>query len=261
MQVFDLGQGGPEPAIELFRRVPGLRLLACGGDGTVGWVLSCLDRLDDTVGAAVGVLPLGTGNDLSRSLGWGGGYTDEPLGKILQSVQQAEVINMDRWKLSVGLNTESDVKKNEKGVDSLPLTVVNNYFSLGVDAQIALQFHEAREANPHKFNSRIRNKMFYAQTGGKDLILRKWKTLTDHISIECDGRDMTAKLRELKVHSVVFSNIPSYSSGTRPWSRQFGEQRLDDGLIEVIGLTTYQLPLLQAGGTGHCITQCRVSHT
>ena len=63
----------------------------------------------------------------------------------------------------------------------------------------------------------------------------------------------------LQVHSVVFSNIPSYSSGTRPWSRQFGEQRLDDGLIEVIGLTTYQLPLIQAGGHGHCITQCRAA--
>ena len=49
---------------------------------------------------------------------------------------------------------------------------------------------------------------------------------------------------------------PSYSSGTRPWNRQFGEQRMDDGLIEVIGLTTYQMPLLQAGGHGHCITQC-----
>ena len=31
---------------------------------------------------------------------------------------------------------------------------------------------------------------------------------------------------------------------------------MDDGLIEVIGLTTYQMPLLQAGGHGHCITQC-----
>lgn len=263
VQVFDLSQGGPEPAIQLYRRVPGTRLLACGGDGTVGWLLSCLDRLagpapGDTAcaQAAVGVLPLGTGNDLSRSLGWGGGYTDEPLSKILQSLQHAEVINMDRWRLRLQLNTEATVKISEKGVDKLPLEVVNNYFSLGVDAQIALQFHEAREANPHKFNSRIRNKMFYTQAGGKDLILRKWKTLTEHITIECDGRDITAKLRELRVHSVVFSNIPSYSSGTRPWNRQCGEQRLDDGLIEVIGLTTYQLPLIQAGGHGHCITQC-----
>ena len=36
-------------------------------------------------------------------------------------------------------------------------------------------------------------------------------------------------------------NIP----GTHPWSRAAGEQLIDDGLIEVIGLTTYQLPMLQ----------------
>ncbi|KOB66726.1 Diacylglycerol kinase, partial [Operophtera brumata] len=58
-QVFDLTQGGPGPGI-----------LACGGDGTVGWVLSVLDRIGTR--PAVGVLPLGTGNDLARALGWGG---------------------------------------------------------------------------------------------------------------------------------------------------------------------------------------------
>jgi len=59
------------------------------------------------------------------------------------------------------------------------------------------------------------------------------------------------------VHSVLFANIPSFGSGTRPWDPTKGEQRVDDGLIEVIGLTTYQMPLLQAGSHGTCLTQCK----
>jgi hypothetical protein len=30
----------------------------------------------------------------------------------------------------------------------------------------------------------------------------------------------------LQVHSVMFLNIQFYSSGTRPWNRQFGDQKL-----------------------------------
>ena len=82
-----------------------MRLLACGGDGTAGWVLSVLDSAGLPDNPPVGVLPLGeddfifssqtvcvlcfpgTGNDLSRSLGWGGGYMDEPLEEWLTSIQ------------------------------------------------------------------------------------------------------------------------------------------------------------------------------
>ncbi|KAG1682163.1 Eye-specific diacylglycerol kinase [Nymphon striatum] len=78
----------------------------------------------------------------------------------------------------------------------------------------------------------------------------------------CDGKDLTPRLKELKLHVILFLNIPSYGSGTRPWnpgSSGFEAQRTDDGYIEVIGLTTYQLPLLQAGGHGYCLMQCKTA--
>lgn len=115
------------------------------------------------------------------------------------------------------------------------------------------------EAHPEKFNSRLRNKMFYGQMGGKDLLKRKWKNLAELVTLECDGKDITPKLKELRVHAIVFLNIPSYGGGTHPWNKSGGqyEPSTDDGYIEVVGLTTYQLPLLQAGGHGTCIAQCR----
>lgn len=52
------------------------------------------------------------------------------------------MVNLDRWHLDVVKNEECE--PTEEGKDNLPLNVVNNYFSFGVDAHIALEFHEAR---------------------------------------------------------------------------------------------------------------------
>lgn len=70
------------------------------------------------------------------------GYTDEPIGKILDNIGNSDTVLLDRWNLKVEPNPS--VQNADPGKDNLPLNVVNNYFSLGVDAHIALEFHEAR---------------------------------------------------------------------------------------------------------------------
>uniref|UniRef100_A0A8C4HYV9 Diacylglycerol kinase n=1 Tax=Dicentrarchus labrax TaxID=13489 RepID=A0A8C4HYV9_DICLA len=257
-QVFDLSQGGLREALELYRKVPNLRILACGGDGTVGWILSTLDELQMNPQPPVAVLPLGTGNDLARTLNWGGGYTDEPVSKVLCHVEDGSVVQLDRWNLLV----ENSAVQPEEGTQKLPLNVFNNYFSLGFDAHVTLEFHESREANPEKFNSRFRNKMFYAGAAFSDFLQRSSRDLSKHVRVVCDGTDLTPKIQELKFQCIVFLNIPRYCAGTMPWGntgdhRDFEPQRHDDGCIEVIGFTMASLAALQVGGHGERLHQCR----
>ncbi|EMP24017.1 Diacylglycerol kinase iota, partial [Chelonia mydas] len=261
-QVFDLSQEGPRDALELYRKVPNLRILACGGDGTVGWILSILDELQLSPQPPVAVLPLGTGNDLARTLNWGGGYTDEPVSKILCHVEDGTIVQLDRWNLQVERNPDLPQEEIEDGARKLPLSVFNNYFSLGFDAHVTLEFHESREANPEKFNSRFRNKMFYAGAAFSDFLQRSSRDLSKHVKVVCDGTDLTPKIQELKFQCIVFLNIPRYCAGTMPWGtpsdhRDFEPQRHDDGYIEVIGFTMASLAALQVGGHGERLHQCR----
>ena len=52
---------------------------------------------------AIGIIPLGTGNDLSRSLNWGGKYRDKPLRKVLIDIAKSDVVSMDRYKKEIKL--------------------------------------------------------------------------------------------------------------------------------------------------------------
>ncbi|XP_057359384.1 diacylglycerol kinase delta isoform X3 [Manis pentadactyla] len=97
-QVFDLMNGGPHLGLRLFQKFDTFRILVCGGDGSVGWVLSEIDSLGLHKQCQLGVLPLGTGNDLARVLGWGSACDDDAqLPQILEKLERAGTKMLDRW--------------------------------------------------------------------------------------------------------------------------------------------------------------------
>ncbi|KAM6946222.1 LOW QUALITY PROTEIN: diacylglycerol kinase delta [Aplochiton taeniatus] len=101
-QVFDLMNGGPHLGLRLFQKFDTFRILVCGGDGSVGWVLSEIDTLTLHKQCQLGVLPLGTGNDLARVLGWGSACDDDAqLPQILEKLERASTKMLDRWSVMV----------------------------------------------------------------------------------------------------------------------------------------------------------------
>ena len=65
-----------------------MRILAAGGDGTVAWILKTVRELGlDPEPPSWRCMPLGTGNDLSLSFGWGNTFLQAWINVRLLSVK------------------------------------------------------------------------------------------------------------------------------------------------------------------------------
>eukprot|EP01135_Chromosphaera_perkinsii_P002395 Nk52_evm1s223 gene=Nk52_evmTU1s223 len=231
LQVYDLTEEGPYNGLMEFKSVPNHFVVACGGDGTVGWILQTIDKIDyEGNPPPVAVVPLGTGNDLSRVLGWGSTPPTGSLTKRLETISKSEIALMDRWNIHIIENSALSIDNSSKSF------AMNNYMSIGVDAKIALMFHEKREQDPTHFKSQAMNKFWYVKFSAQALFTKKEK-FKQNVKIYVDGKEIKIPS---EVEAVIIQNIPSYASGANIWGGMkedgFRYQSFGDKHFEVVGI-------------------------
>ncbi|XP_074273684.1 diacylglycerol kinase 7-like [Silene latifolia] len=258
-----------------------LRVVVAGGDGTVGWVLGCLGELHKEGRypiPPVAIIPLGTGNDLSRSYDWGGSFPFAWRAAVKRSLHRASVgpiCRLDSWRVSItmpaGEVVELPHSLKQSGECTLDQDVVvdgqlpekvtcydgvfYNYFSIGMDAQVAYGFHTLRNEKPYLAQGPVANKMIYSGyscTQGwfftpcvSDPGLRGLKNILRIYIKKVNCAEWEQVQVPSNVRSIVALNLHNYGSGRHPWGnlspeylekRGFVEANADDGLIEIFGL-------------------------
>jgi diacylglycerol kinase (ATP) len=82
-----------------------VRIIICGGDGTISWVLNELVRYELDVSKCVfGIIPIGTGNDFCRTIDWPSENFDFRLENLLAQMRKwmnAAISKYDIWDVSI----------------------------------------------------------------------------------------------------------------------------------------------------------------
>ncbi|KAG6411792.1 hypothetical protein SASPL_129876 [Salvia splendens] len=190
-----------------------LKIVVAGGDGTVGWVLGCLEELNRQGRLPIpptGVIPLGTGNDLSRSFGWGGSFPfnwKSSVKSTLEKVARGPTARLDSWQVLI----------------SMPA---------GEKLELPYSLKEAEETPPDQeleVEGELPEKMIYSgyscQQGWFCTPCSSYPGLR---SLKNILRIHIKKLNHSKweqipvpssVRSIVVLNLPSYGSGRNPWGK------------------------------------------
>ncbi|KAM0825325.1 hypothetical protein ACQ4PT_069629 [Festuca glaucescens] len=267
-QVFDLSEESPDKvlhrlyanfeklksngdilAVEIQRK---LRLIVAGGDGTASWLLGVVSDLKLSHPPPVATVPLGTGNNLPFSFGWGkkNPATDqEAVKSFLGLVKGAGEMSIDSWHIIMRMRVPQEgpcdpiaplelphslhAFHRVSGSDELNVEGYHtfrggfwNYFSMGMDAQVSYGFHSERKKNPEKFKNQLTNQGTYAKLGLKQgwfapsLTHSSSRNIAQLAKVKIMKRP-GGRWEDLKIpssiRSIICLNLPSFSGGFNPW--------------------------------------------
>ncbi|KAK8919036.1 Diacylglycerol kinase 5 [Platanthera zijinensis] len=279
-QVFDLGEEAPDKvlhrlygnlerlksigdtnAAEIQSR---LRLIVAGGDGTAGWLLGVVSDLQLTNPPPIATVPLGTGNNLPFSFGWGKKNPGTDLQAVkffLDQVIVAKEMKIDSWHVVMRMPTPKSGScdpiapldlphslhsfQRVASTDSLSVEGYQtfrggfwNYFSMGMDAQVSYAFHSERKLHPEKFKNQLANQATYAKLGCSQgwffasLVhphSRNIAQLAEVKIMKKHGHWEKLKIPR-SIRSIICLNLPSFSGGFNPWGTPSTRKKQDRDL-------------------------------
>lgn len=232
-------------------------MLAAGGDGTVTWVLSTIMRLNLCPQPSVGILPLGTGNNMAICLGWGDRFrvqwvsSDSNWAKVSRHIDDAAMTQLDCWDVSItaGASYLQSLPHvlQDVGEDSAGLYKAHGYFyeflSLGVVGELAHRFNDARNRHPHLFNNRVTNQAWYLaktlQSGLFMPALDMGRYLHSSVKVQVAGPDGRLQPLELppKARGIILLNMQIFAHVDMWGTYEFGGRDAADAKYAAQGHT------------------------
>ena len=225
IQIIDLLDEGID-RLHFFKGMKDIKVIVAGGDGTMGGLV---DPIYEILGRNVMLIPmpLGTGNDLSRALGWGPGVsTTKDVKYFLKYLETKPLPTLfDRWQIKITSKSNPDnVLLDQKML---------LYFGIGLDAKFSYQFNLVRKKFPFFFKTRTGNKFFYGQVGTYNLVTEKKMEMNKCLKIKAvDERDREVDIKfDFSSENVIFQNTSFWGGGCFDMWGSYSNQ--DDDKISI----------------------------
>ncbi len=182
-------------------------VVVAGGDGTISQVVKVITSLERK--PKLGIIPIGTGNDLANSVGVLHVYKSHGLGKLLKIILRCKVAKLDILSLDNNF-------------------IFTNYMGFGCDAKISCDFNRLRYIPFFRYVcSCFSNKAFYGLLILKNIFYR----IPFEIELKYDNEYSTSETLTINkgLRQILITNTKSYAGGVDMSSNC----RIDDGKFEV----------------------------